>query len=124
MGETTRQKRIQKQLQQDLAEIFQLETRTSFKGVIVSVTKVKITSDLADSKVYLSIFPTKEKDVFMDFLNEEASRIKNLLAQRVRHQLRRIPNIQYIFDDSLDYINRIDDALKGKGIDPIKDSKG
>lgn len=124
MGETTRQKRIQKQLQQDLAEIFQLETRTSFKGVIVSVTKVKITSDLVDAKVYLSIFPTKEKDVFMDFLNEEASRIKNLLAQRVRHQLRRIPNIQYIFDDSLDYINRIDDALKGKGIDPIKDSKG
>jgi len=122
MGETTRQRRIQKQIQQDLAEIFQNEARESFKGVIISITKVKVTSDLMDARVYLSAFPMDDKNVFMEFVEAESAKIKNILGQRIRHQMRRVPNIQYVFDDSLDYVNDIDRALKGHGEDPIKDS--
>ncbi|MEN8138426.1 MAG: 30S ribosome-binding factor RbfA [Bacteroidota bacterium] len=123
MGETTRQKRIQKQIQQDLAEIFQTEAKIAFKGMIISVTRVKVTSDLMDARVYLSAFPMKDKKAFMEYIENEAPKFRNLLGQRIRHQMRRVPNLDYVFDDSLDYVDDIDNALKGKGTDPIKDSK-
>ncbi|MCK5825041.1 MAG: ribosome-binding factor A [Ichthyobacteriaceae bacterium] len=123
MGETTRQIRIQKQLQQDLAELYQAEAKTAFKGSIISITKVRITSDLMDAKVYISAFPLKDKTVFMEYIDANASRIKGELGSRIRHQMRRVPNIEYIFDDSLDYVDEIDKALKGNGVDLIKESK-
>jgi len=123
MGETTRQRRVQNQIQQDLAEIFQAEAREAFKGKIISITRVKITSDLMDCRVYISAFPMDDQTAFMEYVEAEAPKIKNILAQRIRHQMRRIPNIQYVFDDSLDYVDEIDKALKGRGEDPIQDSK-
>ncbi len=123
MGETTRQRRVQNQIQQDLAEIFQSEAREAFKGKIISITRVKITSDLMDARVYISAFPMDDKETFMEYVEAEAPKIKNILGQRIRHQMRRVPNIQYVFDDSLDYVDDIDNALKGRGEDPIKDSK-
>lgn len=123
MSETTRQRRIQKQIQQDLAEIFQNEARDQYRGVIISITNVRVTSDLMDAKVHISAFPMKDKEGFMSFVKEIENKVKNLLGQRIRHQIRRVPSIEYVFDDSLDYINEIDKALKGKGEDPIKDSK-
>lgn len=121
MSETTRQKRIQNQIQQDLAEIFQSEARTSLPGKIISVTKVRVTSDLMDARVYLSAFPEIDKKEFMDFVDENAAKFKNLLGQRVRHQIRRVPNIEYMYDDSHEYADNIDKALKGKGENPLED---
>ena len=93
------------------------------KGKIISITRVKITSDLMDARVYISAFPMDDQKTFMEYVEAESPRIKNILAQRIKHQMRRIPNIQYVFDDSLDYVDEIDKALKGKGEDPIHDSK-
>jgi ribosome-binding factor A len=121
MNESTRQKKIQNQIQQDLAEIFQSEARISLPGTIISVTKVRVTSDLMDARVYLSAFPLKSKDEFMEFVEENASHFKNLLGQRIRHQMRRVPNIDYAYDDSHEYADDIDKALKGKGENPIED---
>lgn len=123
MGETTRQKRIQKQIQQDMAEIFQAEARETFKGMIISVTQVKVTSDLMDARIYISAFPMENKQEFMDFIINETPKVRNLLGQRIRHQMRRVPNIEFVYDDSIDYVDKIDKALKGDGIDPIKDSR-
>ena len=117
--ETNRQKKIAGIIQQDLAEIMQESMRESFRGVIISVTKVRVTSDLSEAKAYVSVFPSKDRDTVMEEINEHNHLIRHKLAQRTRHQLRRVPELHFFVDDSLDYIDEIDKALKGKLDNPI-----
>ncbi len=118
--ETNRQKKIAGIIQQDLAEIMQESMRESFRGVIISVTKVRVTSDLSEAKAYVSVFPSKDRDTVMEEINEHNHLIRHKLAQRTRHQLRRVPELHFFVDDSLDYIDEIDKALKGKLDNPIE----
>jgi len=118
--ETNRQKKIAGVIQQDLAEILQNAMRESGHGVIITVTKVYITPDLSDAKVFLSIFPTENRTSIIEETQEHTNAIKYKLAKRTRHQLRRVPNLHFFMDDSLDYIEGIDKALKGENLDPIK----
>ncbi len=117
--ETTRQKRIAKIIQKDLAEILQGEIRKAgIKNLIISVSKVHVTPDLTLAKVYVSIFPSDKADALLTELESNAKLIKHEVAQRVRHQLRKMPDLLFFRDDSLDYIEKIDEALK-KGDNPI-----
>ena len=121
MEETQRQKKIAGIIQQDLAEVLQrAATSGGMNGILISVTKVKVTTDLSVAKAYLSVFPNdKGKDIIKE-VRDNSSSIRHELAQRTRHQLRRMPSLEFFVDDSLEYIDRIENSLKGKE-DPIKD---
>lgn len=119
--ESHRQKKIAGILQQDLAEVLQrAAVSVGLKGVIISVSKVAVTSDLSIAKVYLSIFPNKEAKPLLAGVNAAKSQIRHELAQRTRHQLRRMPQLDFFIDDSLEYIDRIEKSLKGED-NPIED---
>jgi ribosome-binding factor A len=110
--ESTRQKKIGKLLQRDLSEMFMREAREYTLGAMVSVTVVRVTSDLSIARVYLSIFPTNKKDEVFNNITENTSKLRYFLGQRVGKQLRVIPELQFFIDDSLDYIDNIDRLLK------------
>ena len=120
MEETNRQKKIAKIIQKDLVEVLQSAAQDGMKGVIISVTKVFVTSDLSIAKAYLSIFPTAKKDELIVGIKSNTKTIRYELAQRTKHQLRRMPELVFYLDDSLDYIENIDASLKGNVEDPIQ----
>ncbi len=120
MEESIRQRKIAKLLQQDLAEIFQQEAKALFKGVLLSVGKVRVTPDLSDAKVYISVFPTKDSKEIIEFMKEKKSEIRYQLSQRIKNQLRKTPELHFFLDDSIDYEENIDRLLKGGGENPIK----
>ena len=107
----TRQNRIARLLQKELSLIFQSQTR-QMHGVMVSVTRVKISPDLSICTAYLSIFPSERGEELLENINGNVSSIRYDLGQRVRNQLRIIPELRFFIDDSLDYLDRIDDLLK------------
>lgn len=118
--ETNRQKKIAGVLQKDLVDVLQHAAREGMKGVIISVTKVTVTTDLSIAKVYLSVFPKEKRKDVIDGIKSNAPLIKHELAQRTRNQLRRMPELTFYLDDSLDYIENIDQSLRGDVENPIK----
>ncbi|MCF6308659.1 MAG: 30S ribosome-binding factor RbfA [Flavobacteriaceae bacterium] len=120
--ETNRQKKIAGVLQNDLAVVLQKMLRDSGQlGIIISVSKVTVTTDLSLSKVYTSIFPSDKSEEIVKELNELKPKIKHQIAQKTKHQLRKMPDLVFFNDDSLEYISNIEEAVKGKN-DPIKDT--
>ena len=107
----TRQNRISRLLQKELASIFQTQTRM-MHGVLVSVTRVKVSPDLSICTAYLSIFPSEKGDEILKNINANEKTIRYNLGQRVHNQLRIIPELRFFIDDSLDYLERIDELLK------------
>lgn len=120
MEETNRQKKIAGVLQKDLIDILQGEARDWLKGVIISITKVYVTSDLGEAKVYVSVFPSDNREKLIQGIRKNTATIRYELARRTKNQLRRMPNLEFFSDDSLDYIEGIDSALKGADENPIK----
>ena len=119
--ESNRQKKIGGILQQDLVDVLQrAASEGGMKGVLISVSKVNVTVDLSIAKVYLSIFPNKEAEVLLQGIRSNTPLIRHELAQRTRHQLRRMPTLEFFIDDSLEYIDNIEKSLKGEE-NPIKD---
>jgi ribosome-binding factor A len=113
--ETQRQKKIGGIIQQDIAEVLQrAATDGGLKGIIISVTKVSITTDLSIAKVYVSIFPPKEATTLLEGIKSNKALIKHELAQRTKNQLRRVPELNFYLDDSLDYIEKIEKSLEGE----------
>ena len=118
--ETQRQKKIAGLLQQDLADILQRSaTDGGLRGVIITVSKVYVTSDLSIARVYVSIFPPKESQALLKGIQAESAGIRHELARRTRHQLRRVPELLFFLDDSLDYIEKIEKSLE-EGENPIE----
>ena len=111
MMQETRQNRIARLLQKELAEIFQRQTR-AMHGVLVSVTKVKISPDLSICTAYLSIFPSEKADELLENIRKNEKSVRYELGQHVRNQLRIIPELRFFIDDSLDYMEHIDQLLK------------
>lgn len=109
---TNRQKKINALLLQDLAEILHIFSRKeNIKNLIVSVTAVRVTTDLQVAKVYLSVFPFSDANLILAKMEEQRGAIKNRLADRIRNQLRIVPNLLFFIDDSLQQIERIDRSL-------------
>ena len=109
--ETTRQAKISRLLQKELSEIFRQQTAKTH-GVQVSVSTVRVSPDLSIARAYLSIFPSDKSAEMMANINAQAKTIRYELAQRVRFQLRKTPELQFYVDDSLDYIENIDHLLE------------
>lgn len=117
--ESPRQQKINKVIQQELAEMLQGSIRNhGVSNLMISVTKVQVTADLSVAKVYLSIFPSDQSDSYLKNISDNTVPIRHDLSQRMKNQLRRVPNLHFYLDDSLDYIDKIDDALKAES-DPI-----
>lgn len=107
----TRQNRIARLLQKELAEIFQSQTRM-MHGVMVSVTHVRISPDLSICTAHLSVFPSERGEELLANIRQNEKTIRYDLGRRVRNQLRIIPELRFFLDDSLDYIDHIDELLK------------
>ena len=120
--ESTRQKKIGVTLQKDLTIILQKLLKAGAMGsIIASVTKVRVSSDLSSAKVYISVFPVKNTPVIFDLISQKKSEIRNSLGILVKNQIRRVPELFFYNDDSLEHIDSIDAALK-KNEDPIKNT--
>ena len=121
--ETPRQKKINTFLQQEIAKLLQQAVREgSISNLLVSVIKVYVTSDLSIAKVYLSIFPSKNSKSYLKTLQRNGYQIRYDLAQKMKNQLRKIPNLHFYLDDSLDHIERINKELN-VGENPLTNLK-
>ena len=119
--ETPRQQKVNTFLQQEVAKLLHQAVREgSVNNLLVSVTKVNVTSDLSIAKIYLSIFPSKNTESYLKALQKNSYQIRYDLAQKMKNQLRKIPDLDFYLDDSLDYIEDIENALKNGGENPIK----
>ena len=107
----TRQNKIARLLQKELSLIFQQQTR-AMHGTMVSVTRTKISPDLSICTAYLSIFPSEKGEEILENINASSKGIRYELGTRVRNQLRIVPELRFFIDDSLDYIEHIDELLK------------
>ncbi len=107
-------------LVEDIAEIIQNAVRFAHKGVLVSVTDVQVTSDLMEAKVYVSVFPSKHEDDLFKEIQEHNHLIRHQLAGRIKNQMRRVPELTFLIDDTLDKIEGIEKALKGEDVNPIE----
>lgn len=111
--ESTRQQKINKLIQKDLGTIFQMESRGVLgTGAMITVTKVTISKDLSSARVFLSLFATDDKSELLKQINKNASLFRTMLGAKVRHQLRIVPELIFVLDDSLDYAENIDRLLK------------
>ena len=120
--ESTRQKKIGVTLQKDLTIILQkLLKEGSMGSIIASVTKVRVSPDLSSAKVYISVFPVKNTPAIFDLISQKKSEIRNSLGILVKNQIRRVPELFFYNDDSLEHIDSIDADLK-KNEDPIKNT--
>ena len=107
----TRQNKIARLLQKELSLIFQQQTRATH-GVMISVTRTKISPDLGICTAYLSVFPSEKGEEILANINANSKQIRYELGTRVRNQMRIIPELRFFIDDSLDYIEHIDELLK------------
>ena len=111
--ESQRQKKIASVLQRDMVDVLQGAARKGgMTGIIISVTQVKVTVDLSIAKIYLSIFPIKQAKNLIEGITSNTSVIRHELAQRTKNQLRRMPHLLFFLDDSLEYIDQIENSLK------------
>lgn len=108
--ETNRQAKISRLLQKELSEIFRQQT-AKLRGVLVSVSAVRVSPDLSVAKAYLSVFPSDKAEEMLDSINHNSKTIRYELAQKVRYQLRKTPELTFYLDDSLDYLENIDNLL-------------
>lgn len=121
MIESNRQKKIAGVLQKDLAQVVQQMLREAGQtGIIISVSKVVVTVDLSLAKVYASIFPSDKASSIITELNLVKPQIKHQIALLTKDQLRKMPDLHFYNDDSLEYINSIEQAVKGEE-NPLKD---
>ena len=109
--ESTRQQKVSRLLQKELGAYFQREGNTLLPGQLITVTVVRISPDLSVAKAYLSIFPKKSDTDPLERIRAHSSQIRNQVGSKIRNQLRIVPVFHYFLDDSLDYIENIDQLL-------------
>lgn len=109
--ESTRQEKINRLIQKELSSIFLNETK-QMPGVLISVSRVRVSPDLGLAKAYLSIFPSKHGEEMIKNIKENVKALRYDLGQRIGKQVRVIPELSFYLDDSLDYIENIDRLLQ------------
>jgi ribosome-binding factor A len=112
MQEGKRQKQVAELLRRELSDIFQRMGLSVVDGGMISISSVRVTPDLLEARVYLSIFNMGEPQKMMDKIRERTWEIKKELASRVKRQLRRMPELTFYLDDTLDYVFKMEDLFK------------
>jgi len=112
MAESTRQQKVARQIQRDLGDIFLREGAHLVRGVMVSVTGVRVSPDLSFAKIMVSVFPFQNHPQVMKTLTDNIWLVRKALGTRLRNQLKQVPEIAFALDDTLEYIEKIDNLLK------------
>lgn len=116
--ESKRQQKVSRQLQKDLSEIFQREVPHLFNGAFITVTSVRVSPDLSVARVYLSFLATKNKNLLLETIQEKGKVIRQHLGDRVRHQLRIVPELHFFLDDTAEYADKMDKLFSSIDIPP------
>lgn len=116
--ESKRQQKFGRQIQKDLSEIFQKDFRDIFGKGMVTITDVKVSPDLSIARCYLSFLLVDHPQNVVDALNEKQKAIRNVLAAKIRHQVRIIPYLSFYLDDTAEYAAKIDALFEGLVIPP------
>lgn len=111
-GQSTRQQKVARELQRDLAEIIRSKGMAAFGGAMVTVSEVRVSPDLSVAKVYVSIFPSAKQKEVMGILEENNRALRGELGRQVAKQLRIVPELDFYLDTSLDYAEHIEELLK------------
>lgn len=122
--ESKRQQKVGRQIQKDLGEIFQKDANHLTHGAFVTITAVRVTPDLGIARAYLSFLPDKNKKVLLETIQENTKFIRQKLADRVRHQLRIIPHLQFYIDDTAEYAAKMDLLFSNIVIPPADPEDG
>ena len=120
--ESTRQKKVGRLIQKELASLFQKEFPHFLTNTLISINTVRMSPDLGFAKVYVSAVGEKKEDL-IDKLSEEVKTIRHALAKQIRNQVRVVPEIAFFNDDTLDYASRIDDIISNLDIPPAKEEE-
>jgi ribosome-binding factor A len=112
MEETKRQKQVGQLIQEEMSNIFLREGMNIVGGGMVSISKVNVTPDLMEARIYLSLFQIKDQQALLKEIKERTGEWRNLLGQRVKNQLRRVPEITFYIDDTLDYVFKMEEVFK------------
>ena len=111
-NESTRQLKVAREIQKDMAEIIRSKGMAAFSGAMVSVSGVKVSPDLSVAKIYVSVFPSEKAQTVMQTISENTRSLRGELGGRVGKQLRIVPEIVFYLDSSLDYVEHIEELLK------------
>lgn len=106
--ESKRQQKFAGVIQKDLAEIFQREGMNYLPGTMVTVTKVRVSPDLALARVYLSFFNTNNKELAINTIKLHSGEIRYKLGGRIKDQARIVPQLDFFIDDTSEYVERMD----------------
>ena len=109
---STRLSKISRLIQKELSNYFQKNGKTIYLSSMISVTASRVSPDISHAKIYVSIFPTDKTEEVFEIIQENSKSIKIELAKIMRHQLRKMPELEYFIDDSLDYVENIETLLK------------
>lgn len=112
MEESKRQKQVSKLLLEEMSGIFQREGLNVVDGGMISISKVTVTPDLLEARIYLSFFQIKDVPAFLREIRTRTKELRGLLGGRVRNQLRRVPELTFFNDDTLDYVDKMEDLFK------------
>lgn len=112
MQESKRQLQVARLIEEELNLIFQKESLTMIYGGMVSISKVSVTPDLLEARVYLSFYRIENTAAALQLFEEKTSELRGLLGNKIRHQLRRIPTLTFIHDDTLEYVDKMETLLK------------
>lgn len=111
--ESKRQKQVAREIQKEISKIFQKKGLTVVQGAMLTITRVFVTPDLLQARIYISIFNAKDsKEAILALIEAHNKEIRYELGNAMRHQLRRIPELEFFLDDSLDQVYRIDEIFK------------
>ena len=117
---TPRQLKINTVIQHEIAYLIQDAIRKSgVSNLMVSVTKVKVVPDISMAKVYISVFPKDKVEMYIENLKTNKNQLRHDLSQKLKSQLRKVPELNFYLDESLDYIEKIDKELTN-GVNPLK----
>jgi ribosome-binding factor A len=112
MEEGKRQRQVASALQEEMNDIFRRLNLNMIDGGMVSISSIKVTPDLLEARIYISLFQVKDATAVMKTIEARAWEIKKELANRVKHQLRRIPVLHFYLDDTLDYVFKMEEVFR------------
>ena len=112
MEESKRQKQVGKLVMEEMSDIFQREGLNIIDGGMVSITKVTLTPDLLEARIYLSLYQVKNPEALIHKITERSWELRKQLGQRLRNQLRRVPDIQFFLDDTMDHVFKMEELFR------------
>lgn len=124
MEESKRQKQVGQVVMEEMTDIFIREGVNIIKGGMVSISKVTVTPDLLEARIYLSLYKIDDPEQLVQQIADRTPEWRNLLGRRVRHQLRRVPELRFYIDDTLDHVYKMEELFKSLKIEPEKDEEG